>query len=523
MTISKANAKKLKYLFADGNEKDFIEVFMKIVNKDSKIVPFKLTREQKYLVENMEKLNIISKSRQLGISSVTIALSLRECIVYPNSNCLLVSYDQKSCNDIFNKLKQMYNLLPVWLKPKEICNNRQELKFTNGSRITCVTAGNKDLGRGATLNLIHLSEFAFMKNQKKQITSILQALSPTGKLIIESTSNGLNYYSDLATKAQNSENDFKLFFFNWINGGSLFKDKYKESVEKFKARNNNKMISEKDLDDEEIELKKLGASLEQIVWRRTQIGIIGKEKFKQEYPSTMLESFLTTGNSMFDSKKINTIETNIISNKSTYLNKNELNDLPSILKKLYGRSFFIWKKPIKDNKYSIGVDCSEGVGQDYTVVEVLDKDGEQVAEFYSNKIKPYQIADIVNDIGRYYNNALITIEKASGGHSVIQRLRYDLKYMNMTKYKSYDEFNKVRWQVGFDTNSKTKSLILNDFIELFEKGQIKINSRKLLQEMKIFEMKDNGSCGASGTGHDDTVMAMCFAIVSLKNKIHYKM
>ncbi|EPY6472021.1 terminase [Clostridium sporogenes] len=521
MAISKENAKKLKWLFEDGHEVEFIEAFFKIVDKDSNTVDFKLTQEQKYLVNNMEKLNIISKSRQLGISSITIALSLRECIVYPNSNCLLVSYDQKSCNDIFNKLKQMYNLLPKWLKPIEMANNRQELKFKNGSRITCVTAGNKDLGRGATLQLIHLSEFAFMKNQQKQITSILQALSPTGKLIIESTSNGLNYYSELATQSENGENDFKLFFFNWINGGSLFKNKYIEAVEKYKAKNNNKMLSEKDLDSEELELLKLGASLEQLVWRRTQIGIIGKEKFKQEYPSTMLESFLTTGASVFDNKKLNDVEKAIISNKTKYIKKENILDLPNELKNHIGRSFFIYQIPKAGKRYYIGADLSEGVGQDYSVIEVLDKDGEQVAEFYNNKIKPYQMAEIINQIGKYYNYALLCVEKASGGHSVIERLRYDLSYMNMVKYKSYDDFQKLIWNVGFDTNSKTKSIIINDFVELFEKGQLKINSRRLLQEMKIFEINENGKMGASGAGHDDSVMAMALSIVSIKYGFWY--
>lgn len=521
MAISKKNAKKLKWLWQDGHEVEFIEAFFKIVDKDSNTVNFKLTQEQKYLVNNMEKLNIISKSRQLGISSITIALSLRECIVYPNSNCLLVSYDQKSCNDIFNKLKQMYNLLPNWLKPIEMANNRQELKFKNGSRITCVTAGNKDLGRGATLQLIHLSEFAFMKNQQKQITSILQALSPTGKLIIESTSNGLNYYSELATQAENGENDFKLFFFNWINGGSLFKNKYIEAVEKYKAKNNNKMLSDKDLDSEEKELLKLGATMEQLVWRRTQIGIIGKEKFKQEYPSTMLESFLTTGASVFDNKKLNDVEKAIISNKTKYIKKENILDLPQLLQLHYGRSFFIYQIPKAGKRYYIGADLSEGVGQDYSVIEVLNKDGEQVAEFYNNKIKPYEMAEIINQIGHYYNYGLLCVEKASGGHSVIERLRYDLHYMNMVKYKSYDDFQKLIWNVGFDTNSKTKSIIVNDFVEMFEKGQLKINSRRLLQEMKIFEINENGRMGASGSGHDDSVMAMALAIQSIKYSFWY--
>lgn len=92
----------------------------------------------------------------------------------------------------------------------------------------------------------------------------------------------------------------------------------------------------------------------------------------------------------------------------------------------------------------------------------------------------------------------------------------------MTKYQSYDELNRAVWNVGFDTNNKSKSLIINDFVELFAKGQLKINSRRLLQEMKVFEINDNGSMGAISGSHDDSVMATAFAIVSMKNRFYYK-
>jgi hypothetical protein len=123
----------------------------------------------------------------------------------------------------------------------------------------------------------------------------------------------------------------------------------------------------------------------------------------------------------------------------------------------YGRSFFIYDITKPNQRYYVGVDCSEGIGSDSSCAIVLDKDGKEVAMFKNNKIKPYEFAGIINDIGRYYNKALLTVEKASGGHSVLERLRYDYSYMNMHKYKSYDEFNRERWQVGFDTNNKTKS------------------------------------------------------------------
>ena len=118
------------------------------------------------------------------------------------------------------------------------------------------------------------------------------------------------------------------------------------------------------------------------------------------------------------------------------------------------------------------MDVAEGLGgtRDYSTMYVMDNDGKQVAQFKSNKIKPYEFADLVDAVGRWYNKAHLTVEKASGGHSVIERLRYEKKYMNMTKFKTYDEFKRTIWQVGFDTNNKTKSIAVNDMREWFDKG-----------------------------------------------------
>lgn len=520
MAISKENAIKLKYLFEDGHENEFIGAFIKIVNKDTKTVPFILTSEQREFVEGLEKFNIVLKSRQLGLSVCTVGLAIRQCIVYPNSACLLVSHDQKSCNAIFDKLKQQYNSLPSWLKPEEIANNRQEIKLKNGSKITCCCAGNKEIGRGDTLHLVHLSEFAFWKMQEKQLNSITQALAPEGRLIIESTANGLNNFHDLYFQSENKENNYKSFFFNWIGGSTLFIKDYISAVEIYKSRNDGIELKDSELDDEEIELQHLGATMEQLMWRRMKVASSSLEQFHQEYPSTPLEAFVSTGANIFNNKKIVDIERNIP--KDNYISKNNIVDLPLILKNHYGRSFFIYQIPKVGKKYYIGCDLSEGVGQDYCVVEIFDQDGQQCAEFYNNKLKPYEMAQIINDIGKYYNGGILIVEKASGGHSVIEKLRYDFKYMNMSKYKTYDERNKPKWTIGFDTNAKTKGLIINNFVEMFETSQIAINSKRLLNEMKVFEIKDTGSMGAIIGSHDDSVMATALALGGLKEGKYYK-
>jgi hypothetical protein len=521
MSISVENAKKLKWLWQDGHEAEWIKAFIKIVDKDTKTVPFVLTPEQKVFINGLEKFNIVLKSRQLGLSVSSVALAIRQCVVYPNSACLLVSHDQKSCNSIFDKLKQQFNSLPNWLRPKTIANNRAEIKMVNGSKIVCSVAGSRDVGRGDTLQLVHLSEFAFWKNPEKQLNSITQGLSANGKLIIESTANGLNNFHDLYFQSANNENSFKSFFFNWIDGSSLFTKDYENSVEIYKSKNG-KLLAVDEFDDEEIELTKLGMTLSQAMWRRLKVASSGLDSFHMEYPSTPIEAFISTGSSIFESKRINSSEIGLVHDKVTYIPKANIIGMPLVLSNHYAKSFFAWKIPKAGDKYFVGADLSEGVGKDYSVVEVFNKEGEQCAEFVNNKLKPYQMAEVINEVGLFYNKALITVEKASGGHSAIERLRLDYKYMNMTKYQSYDQFQKAHWQIGFDTNPKSKSIIINDFVEMFSTGAMKINSRKLLNEMKIFEVNDSGKMAASGAGHDDTVMATAFAIVSMKSRFWYK-
>ena len=475
MQISLDTAKKLNWLWKDENKIAWIETFIKIADKDGNIVPFILTDEQRKLVENLAHQNIISKSRQLGISVVTVALSIRACVVNPNTNCVLISHNQSSTNAVFDKLKQQFYSLPDWVRPKLIQNNRQALTFENGSSIVCMTAGNKDCGRGSTYSggIVHLSEFAFWKDQQRQLKSIMQAVTSSSTVIIESTSNGYNEYSNLFLQARNGENAFKPFFFNWINGRSLFKSQYDESVKLYKAQHGGKMLTEDEYDDEESALAKLGMTPEQAVWRRDKISISGLDAFHVEYPSTPEESFLATGSSVFDNNKVIKLQQALTSQKISPLKVDKIVGLPQILRTyVQNKSLDIYKVPRVGMKYYIGVDVSEGLGgkHDYSTMFVMDKDGEQVAEFHNNKVQPYLYADICNAVGRFYNKALLCVEKASGGHSVIERLRYEHKYMNMVKYSSVAmQILYAMAQVNADETKKWLNIGFRERFERFKK------------------------------------------------------
>lgn len=495
----------------------YMENFMNVVDKNGKLVPFKLNPQQKTLVQNMDKYNIVLKSRQLGITTLSCSYSIYLAMTNSYTTCLLMSYSIDSATGIFEKLKQLYNDLPNALKKPLIANNKKELKFTNGSRIIVATCGNKDVARGLTISFAHLSEIGFMKDTiQKQLLAIEQSLTPNGKIILESTANGLNYFSELWNKAERKENMYKPFFFNWINDLVMFKDEYKSFCDRY-IDMHGALPTDEELTDTEKALKDAGASIKQLVWRRLKIANSSEDEFAQEFPSNPLEAFVSTGSNIFSPK--------LIHDRLQYIDevkaiKTKPTGLPVSLIPWLGRELTLYDVPKFGQKYYIGVDTGEGLSQDYSAFQVLNSEGIQVAEYKSNKVKPFQYAEIVNDIGIYFNKALLVVEKASAGYTVVDKLKNDYKYSNMYKYKDYDARGRVMKKVGFVTNPKTKPLMINDFVELFELNQIVINSKDLLSEMKMFQFKD-GKMGAIVGYHDDLCMSFAMAIVGMKSAINY--
>jgi hypothetical protein len=120
----------------------------------------------------------------------------------------------------------------------------------------------------------------------------------------------------------------------------------------------------------------------------------------------------------------------------------------------------------------------------------------------------------------FYNKAYLVIEKASSGHTVIDKMRNEYHYSNMHKHKEYDSRGHTTRKPGFVMNSKTKPMVINNFVELLTTGQILINSKDLLSEMKLFQY-ESGSMNAARGSHDDLVIAFALALHGLENGLNY--
>lgn len=510
---------KLKRIMNDS--KLYIESFMSIVDKRGKIVPFKLNQMQKQIYKNARKYNIILKSRQGGGTIYILAKALFLCLSKPNTHCMMLSHNMESTRNIFNKARQLYDSIPDVVKSKLIKNNRAELGFENGSILSCATMGKKDNGRGATLTLIHVSELAFVGEQaKKQLLSLEQALIPSGEIYIESTANGIgNYFHETWMKAENKQNSYHPLFFNYLDTADMFTDDHKQATEIYKGYNDDLEFGMQDYTDEERTLsahdKRFTDAI--ICWRRLKISNSSEAEFNQEFPLTPEQAFVSTGASIFDSDTIHT--------RLKYLpvakTKAELTSINPILKPLIGTALAIYTIPIKSHKYSIGVDCSDGIGKDYSTITIFDVEtSEEVVHFRHNKTAPHKLAEIVHALCIWYNNGLLIVEKASSGVVVLDNLRHKFGYQNIYKSKYFDDRGKSKKRIGFVTSDKTRPILINGYREAFEEGYILVNSKEVLKEMLTFVSDEKGKIQHIAGGHDDSLFSCMLAVFGL-DKQHY--
>lgn len=513
-----------KIKIINSNPMLWLKNFVKIVDNEGNLIPFQVNSEQEHFINNMDKFNIILKSRQLGMTTLSLGLMLYYASTIPYSNYLMLSYDGESVQNIFERLKQMYETIPDKIKTKQTRNNKTELVLSNGSRISVKVAGTKELGRSFTCQMIHCSELAFWseEQQERGLLGLEQALAknPKSKIIIESTANGIgNNYYQLFTNAYKEKSKYKAFFFNWYSNKKQFDYEYRIAEDRYKSQNHGMRLQEKDLTPYELELYKSGASLLQLMWRQWKLQDCTLEQFNQEYPSIPEEAFVSTNVGVFDAETI-TERYNYIPQPMGYKG---MKPLPINLIPYYGKGLYIYKGIKRTERYFGGIDTGAGLRQDNSAVVILDSEGEQVAVFYRNDVPVYKFAQLCYELGMYFNYCMYLPERNSYGLDIITRLRKEMGYIQVLKIKKFDKVKGTRsWDYGFYTDNVSKSKLISDFKEAFETGIVIVNDKETLDEMRIYVDKDGKMGNTKGSNnHDDLVIAYALAVQALKSGKSY--
>ena len=501
----------------------FAKNFVEIQNNDGERVRFAINEAQKDIEKMLkkDKFIVVPKSRQAGVTTYMLAKALHIACTVPNQNIMIVSYLGASAKALFDKLKDMNQSLPRKKYPnafpKVKRENRSELFFENGSRITSTTAGDKDIGRGTTIDFCLLSELAFYNDIDRQLLSVIQSLAKGkhSRLIIESTAKGMNSFHEICMNADKGKSRFKMYFIPFYH--KLYLKQWKTEMEEaeawFKSTNSGNRMSPKDFEEDEKILYEKGCTIKSLMWRRFKLLDMELEEFHQEYPSNLYEAFVASGNSLFSQSKVLERMEHII----PPLKRDEVDgEIPQNLYRFIGRGLEIYHLPKRGKRYYAGIDVAAGVGGDDSTLSMIDDDGQEVLAFFSNKVSPHDFAEIINEIGRYYHYAFLCVERNSYGSVVLQQLREVHEYMNMYKMKSFDERGRKKLKLGFLTTESSKKIAISLFRQNFETGMINIECKTLLEQLTIFVEKDGKLGNKRGDKNkDDLVISMTLANVAM--------
>lgn len=230
-----------------------------------------------------------------------------------------------------------------------------------------------------------------------------------------------------------------------------------------------------------------------------------------------VEAFLSTGKSIFDEKVMSWYEEAHVRPPDV---TGELVgwDPPFLLEGETGR-LSIWytngEAVLKDRTYVIGADTSEG--GDYSYAVVLDRNTlTQVAEF-QERMDPYEFANVLYRMGKYWNDALIGCERNNQGIAVVTKLD-ELGYDNQYRRETLDEITKkIHNELGWRTDSVTRPIMLSDYNQVVTERKYIFHSRILLEQQRSFVRNKKGRPEAAFGANDDAVISNAIAYQMYKH------
>lgn len=186
-------------------------------------------------------------------------------------------------------------------------------------------------------------------------------------------------------------------------------------------------------------------------------------------------------------------------------------------------NYKIWEEPDESKIYVAGVDVSEGVGIDASVVQILDitdiKEIKQVAVYHNRTIPPLEFTNKLYSILRNWGSPLALIERNNCGAQVVDRIGYDMGYEKIVSYGA-KVANRSRPQLGMiaHTNTKYKG-VMNMRYFVNEIRAVEFRDIDTLKEMKDFTRHPTGVWKAKNNTHDDRVMALLYALYILEKEL----
>jgi hypothetical protein len=499
------------------------------------------------------------KSRQLGVTTVSLAIDVFWLALHPNLIGCLVTDTEKNREANRQLLQKYVESFPDGYFGdtfKIVKNNRQMLLFSNGSRLDLLVAGVKDKGtswgEGVGYAFGHLTEVASYGSAEglKSLEEGFAQTNPNRLFIYESTAKGFNHWRSRYIDGLNDPLSARAFFVGWWAGDT-------NVIPRKDPRFLQHGLHPPDSEEQEIidyvrQNYHHKITAEQLAWIRWKTESAGAEAalLDQNQPWTAEQAFVQTGYSFFQTRVITQDLKKLEEESIRYRAYRYEVDGDFFNFKMYELKpgvdsaddieLKVWEEPVDGAKYVIGMDPAYGRNdhKDHHVISVwrcfADK-VVQVAEYCTADVEAKHAAWVLFHLSSAYKDCLVNPEVGGPGAIVLGEFDHLRQLLNteanasktqargwedagaharMYLYKRPDSMG-AGYVIGFATTWSTQSVLMHQLRGSYVSNELDIKSRSLLQEMALVVVED-GHIGAPESRDenckDDRVFAMAFAV-----------
>ena len=489
-----------------------VETILTVPTKQGTVEPFKMLPIQQDRVNRKSKKIVGLKGRQMGYSSIGLAIRSVKGMTIPNRNTLFVLHDEQSTALFRARIKHHYDdFKRAGMAPMIGIDNEQEMYFSLlNSRFLFETAGGRGVGRSFTVHDLHGSEVAHWPYADKVLAGLLQSIPLGADIELESTPAGsAGPFYELCRETYANKEVFggawDLCFYPWW----LDLEYTLGDVTPIKSLT----------DHEQYLMREYGLTHGQIAWRRmkeAELSLSGTP-FEQEFPEDPITCFLSGEGKVFQLPVIRRLRSGI---------RQPIKETPVA----YGSGVIkYYELPRVGHTYTVALDPSEGSHSkksDPSGIQVLDNQEMKQVCSVQAKLSPSDAARLTAKLGHEYNDALIIPERNGVGRAALNTLIDELDYSEIYYEQDVDSTpGSESYRPGWTTTTKTRPDLIDDFIEAVMSGALVMYDEATINEvvnLEWEELKTRNSRGrmlkalAPEGGHDDLAMSIALTIQGRK-------
>ena len=457
---------------------ELAEQLLQVRTREGITAPLRANAVQRAFEKLRATRNIVLKARQVGLTTWAAARFFLKTITQPGTLTLQVAHTQEAAEEIFGIVHRFVDCLPEALLagPLQVsrANVRQIVFPELDSQYRVVTAGDRNAGRGLTVQNLHCSELArWPGDPAETLAGLRAAMAPGAELILESTPEGVGGCFHQEWQKAGETGMVKHFFPWWM------ERRYRAGAveETTLTEEERKLIARKRLD------------LEQIGFRR-QIHANFRGLARQEYAEDEESCFLASGDSVFELAAID----------------ERLKEAQEPVERRLNGELDVWLPPLKGKEYLVAVDPAGGGSEgDFSAAQVLELEtGLQCAEF-AGHVGGLELARLVTALAGEYNQAWLVVERNNHGSGVLALAETVCGYRKIYRQGG---------QPGWLTTSMSRPAALGRLDAGLVEQPERFQSRRLLGECRSFVRLPNGNSAARAGTHDDRVMAMAIGLAA---------